>query len=85
MRVAGRNAEGFRQDRGRSCTDREARGCCPSGRVPRDTGSHGKGCSSLAVLNVGWLDLFRFARKGLVECKPCLTNDLLGAEMWGQL
>lgn len=59
----------------------QARGCCPSGRVPRDTGSDDKGYSSLAALSVGWLDLFRFARKGLVQCKLCLTNDLLGAEM----
>lgn len=44
-----------------------------------------KGCSSLAVLTVGWLDSSRFVRKELVEFKPCLMNDLLEAEVWGQL
>lgn len=40
-----------------------ARGC---GMVPRGMGPDDKGHFSLAVLNVGWLDLFRFASKGPV-------------------
>lgn len=40
---------------------------------------------SLPELTVSWLGLPRFARKGLNECKQCLTNFLLGAEVWGQL
>lgn len=36
------------------------------GMVPRGMGPDDKGHSSLAVLNVGWLDLFRFASKGPV-------------------
>lgn len=40
-----------------------ARGC---GMVPRGMGPDDKGHFSLAVLSVGWLDLFRFASKGPV-------------------
>ena len=64
VRVACRNAEVFSQDRGRCGTDGELRGCC----LPGDMVSDDKGCSSLAKLNGGWLDLFRFARKGCVKC-----------------
>lgn len=57
----------------------------PSGRIPRVKGTAEKGFSILAVLTIAWPDPPRFAKKELIECKQCLKNHLLGAEMWGHL
>lgn len=57
----------------------------PLGGFPDTWALLTKAFPSLAELTVAWLDLPRFARKGLNECTQCLTNYLLGAEMWGQL